>query len=160
MQCDKVKDILITDYIDNELEANARLKIEEHLSRCSSCKAFKEDLLNITIEPLKGVKEAIPPEFIWSRIKNSLEEQKAPKNSLNFAGLLSFLRPQWINVSVISLIFTFTLIIGNLFAHDIWSTRAQNHVQASIEVSNNIELGVFNDTPGEETENASNIIGG
>ncbi|MCB4792550.1 MAG: zf-HC2 domain-containing protein [Elusimicrobia bacterium] len=160
MQCDKVRDILITDYIDYELDQDSRKEIEGHLIQCPECLAFKDELINNVKMPFKGKLEAAPPGFIWDKIRTAIEKDGLNAGIVNIGEMLSFFRPQWINVSVISLMVCLTLLVGNYFARDIWSSAQQKRSQASIEVSDNLGLGIFGDIPGEETENASNIIGG
>jgi hypothetical protein len=159
MQCAKIKDIIITDYIDNELDAKTRADIDSHLEACSECRAFKEDVFNTAVKPFRRPTLEPVPAFIWGSIRNKIAESSLKERQLP-SDIFSLLKPQWLNVSVIGLTLFFTLFLGNFFALDIWSSVSQRHIQDGIEVSNNLEFNVFSDIPGEQAQNASAIIGG
>ena len=78
MKCKRIKEILITDYIDGQLSKALQEKIDEHLKICEQCREFEQLLQKKVIAPFKEAEQLQPPEFLWSRIRESVtapEEQ-------------------------------------------------------------------------------------
>ena len=79
MRCDKVKELLMTDYVDGEMDAGSRDAVREHLKSCRDCREL-EGAVTATKSSIHGIKRAQPPPYLWERIKDALagEEIKAP----------------------------------------------------------------------------------
>jgi len=89
MSCKKIKDILITDYLDGELDLNKKVLVERHLEVCSECKAFKEELSKFRADIFQKVKPVAPPDSLWNDIRNQLTmNENAP--SLRLRGSVFF----------------------------------------------------------------------
>ena len=72
MNCKKIQELLMTDYIDGELNEKMQASILEHLATCDRCKRFEENLKEKVINPLKSVEKQYPPYFVWENIKNRI----------------------------------------------------------------------------------------
>ena len=81
MKCKKIKDLLITDYTDGELNEALEKEVREHLKTCTRCSRFAEDLRQISITQFKKAAGIKAPESIWYAIKRTLEQEQ-PKGSL------------------------------------------------------------------------------
>ena len=76
MNCKEIQELIMTDYIDGEIEEKLEKEVREHLKSCSRCQEFEGSLRKEAIEPFKKVEPVSPPEFTWSKIKRRIEEEK------------------------------------------------------------------------------------
>ncbi len=117
-KCKKIQDIIITDYIDGELEGNELKIIEDHLLDCESCRKFaqsaRESMSKIHVKP-KDV-----PEDLWLSIRSAIENENRSKNNVIFRiteyiKLLRFPRlvPVFGGVSVVILIVV-SIVLGRV----------------------------------------------
>ena len=77
MDCKKIRDFLITDYLDAELKPQLRQEIEEHLKSCSQCRKLEGDLEELH-RSFKEAKHIEPLAQVWQRIRESIEAKQAP----------------------------------------------------------------------------------
>lgn len=153
MNCREIQDIIITDYVDNELDGNTKREIDRHVQGCVSCREFMDAVLKTSVEPLRAATPAVPPAFLWQRIANGLERPAAPE------GFLSFLRPAWINALAVASMLAFSLFSGNYLARDIWFARTQ--ATETVEVADSLGLNTLGDMPGNQVEQVyTGIVGG
>lgn len=82
MNCEKFKEILITDYIDGELSREQLKTADEHLSACPDCRQFKEDLMKNAVNPFKAIENAAPPAYVWQNIRTAIAENSSAKNHI------------------------------------------------------------------------------
>ena len=61
MNCEKIKELIITDYIDNEMSDEKRIRLNIHFSRCQECKEFFETVKNTVVKPFANAKKIEPP---------------------------------------------------------------------------------------------------
>jgi anti-sigma factor RsiW len=82
MKCQKICDLLKSDYLDGELNAELRREIDKHLAHCPGCRSLKEKLDSQRIA-LRGLEQQQVPAQIWENIQKSvLQEQLAPQKKL------------------------------------------------------------------------------
>jgi anti-sigma factor RsiW len=94
MNCKKAKELILTDYIDNEMGAAQKERLGAHLDDCPGCKVFFETVEHTVVRPFAGAKRVEPPEFIWQEIKGAImsEQREKPCSFLCVLGRLeSFL---------------------------------------------------------------------
>jgi anti-sigma factor RsiW len=77
MECKKVQDRLITEYLDNELDAGECSGIEGHLSGCASCREFLEAIQKSAVAPFKEAGALQPDSVVWRRIEREIEAERA-----------------------------------------------------------------------------------
>lgn len=70
ISCEKIKEILLTSYIDNELDEKTRKEVEQHLAGCYGCREL-ESLAKDVIAPLEKAGLMEPSSDVWA----SIEEQ-------------------------------------------------------------------------------------
>lgn len=85
MNCEMVKSLLLTGYIDNELDAGTSAAVKGHLAKCPSCEAFEAAIRRSAVEPFRDVDNVQPPEKVWRKIAVSIKE--APRPGLKFTSL-------------------------------------------------------------------------
>ena len=76
MKCDKVRDILLTDYIDGEASQSVCIEIEKHLKVCKKCKEFYAAVKKEAVLPFAGAEDIAPPEEVWSNIQARITQKK------------------------------------------------------------------------------------
>ncbi len=149
MKCNKCRDIIITDYVDGELNEQGKLEIDRHLQECDACRTFAAAVLKIAVYPLKQTALEEPPAFLWTRIKSRLEQEP------NRSGI------KWLNVLATLSMFVIMTLAGNYLVSGMLGPVAQQDTVASAEVTRQLSLSEFNDIPNEQVETVYNsIIGG
>ena len=78
MNCEKIKELILTDYIDNEMNDEERIRLNIHFANCHECKELFETAKNTVVKPFVNAKKIEMPGFIWHRVKQAImaEEQK------------------------------------------------------------------------------------
>ncbi len=77
MDCKKVQELLLTDYLDNQMNGKERKSVDHHLAHCLGCTRFSIAAREVASGLFVDTKKDPPPEFIWQRIKESIiAEQK------------------------------------------------------------------------------------
>ena len=162
MKCDEIRDLIITDYVDDEADAKTRSEIELHLGYCAACRSFKEALLLYAVEPLKNAAAVNPPETLWYRVRSGIERVRNDGSSFDIGTVISAFLPKWANVAVFASLVLFTFLAGNYFAHNIWVKQyAQASYTVSSEENDSLALGELSDIPSEQVKKVySDIIGG
>ncbi len=149
MNCSKFRDIIITDYIDDELDQQEKQEIDRHLQGCAACRSFAAAVSKITVDPLRKAEMEDPPAFLWTRIKSHLE-QGHHRSEL-----------KWLNVIVTLAMFLIMVLTGNYLVSGMLDPATQPETMASAEVAQQLSLSEFNDMPNEQVEIVYNdIIGG
>ena len=76
MNCERAQEIILTDYLDQELDQRGLNEIERHLSGCAHCREFLTAARQATITPFSApTKVKLPQDKIWQNIKNQIEEE-------------------------------------------------------------------------------------
>jgi hypothetical protein len=74
MNCIECEEI-ISDYVDGALELGEQSKIEHHLANCESCRAVRDDLLQI-VHFSKQLPLHTPASDLWTRIQSEIEAEQ------------------------------------------------------------------------------------
>lgn len=70
MKCERIQEIILTDYLDQELDSRYTKEIELHLADCPSCREFLAISRQTTAEPFAMLKDApISEKVLWNKIK-------------------------------------------------------------------------------------------
>ena len=91
MNCEQIRDIILTDYLDNQLEESKKIEIDNHLAACKACKEFRDTAKKTVIEPFANTKQAQPPAFLWEAIKAAVESKSKPRRFNPLEDLLRLL---------------------------------------------------------------------
>lgn len=78
MNCERIQDMILTDYLDGVLENNVRKELEAHLANCPQCLDFARTARKTAFESFEGASKAAPPAHVWARIEDRLQEEDAP----------------------------------------------------------------------------------
>ena len=74
MRCKKVQKLILSDYIDGELNERLKKKVDKHLSACTECRKLYETVRMTTTNTLKQAGNVQPPEEVWQNIKGKIEQ--------------------------------------------------------------------------------------
>ena len=80
MNCEKTKELILTDYIDNEISEKDKIRLNIHFADCQECQGFFEIVKRTVVKPFANLKKVEPPELIWERIKEAIvaKQQENP----------------------------------------------------------------------------------
>jgi len=92
MNCKKIKELILTDYIDNEMSSEEKIRLNIHFARCPGCRKFFDTAKNTVVKPFADAKRIVLPEFIWSRVKESIMAGQQKKAGF-LVGVLEKLKP-------------------------------------------------------------------
>ena len=76
MKCDKIRKLVIADYIDGELESALKEKVEEHLKGCRGCAEFASSVRTYAVEPFGKARREKVPEEVWEKVKGAVTVQE------------------------------------------------------------------------------------
>ena len=81
MRCKKIQELILTDYIDGQMEEKQKAPIEKHLDGCPECKEFYASAKKVSTDLFVNADRANPPEFVWQRLRDTIlaERQKKPE---------------------------------------------------------------------------------
>ncbi len=84
-KCRKVRELILTDYIDGQMAKRQETFIKLHMAGCDDCVQFFEDIKKSVIEPFASTEKVSPPQYVWERIKENIiieERKKSPLRNL------------------------------------------------------------------------------
>ena len=84
MDCKKIQEYIITDYIDDQMGDKQKSLIDQHLAHCHVCEEFLISLKNGAVNPFRIGQKFVPDEFLWSRIKRTIEEVQERQEGKGF----------------------------------------------------------------------------
>src|SRR3990170_9111822 len=78
MKCEDIRESLLTDYPDGQLNTERVGEIEQHLSSCIQCRKFSDVVCRSLVEPFTGAKKiSLPQEKVWHNITQRIKEEQA-----------------------------------------------------------------------------------
>jgi anti-sigma factor RsiW len=81
-KCEQIKDLILTDFIDGELDKGLAESIENHLLDCSDCRAFFKEVKNNASLPFQKALQGPVPAQLWSAIKEKIESENQAKGPI------------------------------------------------------------------------------
>ena len=73
--CKEFKEIILTDYIDGELDQTTKGQLEGHLHVCAQCREFSDEVKAQLVAPFKGAPRAAVPADLWRSIEESIAQE-------------------------------------------------------------------------------------
>jgi predicted anti-sigma-YlaC factor YlaD len=68
MRCEEIRELLITDYADGELDKGRLESIRLHIEGCPQCRSLESRIMSIRTS-LKAERQEVPAAYIWERLK-------------------------------------------------------------------------------------------
>lgn len=76
MNCKNVEDLILTDYLDGQMDDEKKKQLEKHLADCASCREYELIARKTVIGPFNDSERVNPPAVIWHKIKEQIEEEE------------------------------------------------------------------------------------
>jgi len=83
MNCRDCQELILTDYLDNQMEKGEREKIEGHLSSCPGCREFAFNARKTVMEPFEHAQRPQPPESVWHNIKEAISDERSVEDRIS-----------------------------------------------------------------------------
>lgn len=87
MNCRKARKLIVTDYLDEEINLSLRKAIDLHLDGCAGCRALKQKVL-ILRGPLKDSLDSKVPDSVWDNIAERIINKEISGNRSFISRLL------------------------------------------------------------------------
>jgi anti-sigma factor RsiW len=142
MNCERIQELLLTDYSDGQLSADQRKSIDGHLSRCPQCAAFADAVRVTVVDPFIKAERLKPSVSVWEGIRESILTQEEKTTVWErIRSLVLLPRP------VMAFAAALIVVLGV-------STFTRFHLQQEAYVKEQVEyLDSLTDVPGELTFN-------
>ncbi|MFH1645527.1 MAG: zf-HC2 domain-containing protein [Candidatus Omnitrophota bacterium] len=88
MNCKRVRELILTDYLDNCMSDNVRIEFDAHLAECAECNLFAHKVKDEVSKPFSSVQKEVPPEKVWHNLKEVIVEEGKQPVSNPFVELL------------------------------------------------------------------------
>lgn len=82
MDCKKVRELLLTDYLDKQADVKLRIQVQKHLGACAECRRFEEEIRMAVVSPFKNAAKPEAPESVWTNIKDGITRRESHGLSL------------------------------------------------------------------------------
>ncbi len=119
ISCDKVKELLMSSYIDNELDENIVKQVRHHLNICADCRELESLLKKNIVTPLEKSRTMVPSDAVWNAIEAEIggSVEQIPKDLETFWEKLrrAILRPLPVMSSAIAGLSLIILLGYNLY---------------------------------------------
>ena len=113
MKCKKIRELIMTDYLDGEITEELRQQVDEHVKTCPGCRELLQAVRTGVSAPLQGAELMRPPESVWSAIKEKIEERESESvlelARDRFFELFTIRRPV---LAVVTVMLLFVIAIG------------------------------------------------
>jgi predicted anti-sigma-YlaC factor YlaD len=76
MNCKETQDLILTDYIDDQMGDKPKDLVHQHLAHCQACNNFLINIKNELITPLNNANRAVPDELLWFHIKQNIKDEQ------------------------------------------------------------------------------------
>lgn len=136
MNCKKIRKIILTDYLDDQMGKKEKLSIEKHLSDCRSCREFALNARKACAEMFTNTGKANPPEFVWRRIREAIiaKERKKENFAVRFLEKIKYAfyipNPAIAFATIVALMLIFGGITKLMVAnHELLKDNAQEQVE-------------------------------
>lgn len=142
MKCEKIQELLLSDYPDGEVKGKRKNKVEEHLRTCPECREFEQTLREVAIEPFKRAINMKPRDSVWNRIREAVifDKRQASEgipDKLQHCLRRIFFRPRTV--------FTLATVIIAVFILTVMAIKLQPHNQKVATVQPKEEIEYLND---------------
>ena len=82
MNCKKIRELLLTDYLDKQTGLEVRTEVEEHQKICPECRHLEEEIHRTVVLPFKDAKGPQAPQSLWLNIRERIAARESRKRSL------------------------------------------------------------------------------
>ncbi|MBP9853762.1 MAG: zf-HC2 domain-containing protein [Candidatus Omnitrophica bacterium] len=115
MNCERIQELILTDYADGRLSGSLKSQFDSHLVGCAHCREFAQVVKEKILQPFTRAERLSPSEAVWNKIKSEItaEESETVNPFLRFVGSFQILRQPALAFSVILLMVTIVGLMVN-----------------------------------------------
>jgi anti-sigma factor RsiW len=133
-KCDHFKELILTDYIDGQLDKNSADSVENHLLDCGDCRVFFKEVKNTALHFQASSRQPVPAE-LWDAVRQNIEHESqaaSPATDLieKIKGLIAFPRMVPVFASLVVM-----LLAGSVTLNTIQVGQAKDKDQGEYLVS-------------------------
>ena len=136
MNCKRIQEFIITDYIDGQMGDKQKGLIDQHLAHCHACKGYLDSIRNEAVNPFVNATKVVPDDFLWTQIKKTIEqeEQQQVENSFipdfweRVRALVHVPRPAFALATVATAVIMIGITSQFMFNNQIVKINAQDQV--------------------------------
>ncbi len=88
MNCKNVEELILTDYLDGQMDEGQKKQLEKHLASCVHCREYELAVRKTVIGPFDNSERVNPPAVIWHKIKEQIEEEQKEELTSPFADFI------------------------------------------------------------------------
>lgn len=116
MNCERIQELILTDYLDDQMDKSQRKYLEEHLSSCPQCLEFAQAAKRSAFDPFVGADKPNPSESVWLNIQESILAQQQGKGNVlvDFWERFKFSAPVPRPAFAFAAVITMVLAVGTL----------------------------------------------
>ena len=154
ISCKKTQDLILTNYLDGEMDENGKNVIKEHLASCQKCEEFSITAKKVGNELFLDANRVNVPEYLWRRVRETIlteeRERKAFPNTFfgKFKNILCIPKPALAILTIVVLL----LAIGTV-------TKIKIDNQATINANISSQAEYFDYLTETVTDNSINNNG-
>ena len=137
MDCKKIQDLIITDYIDARMGAKPKGLIDLHLAHCHACEDFLISIKNEVVNPLNNARKFVPDESLWAQIKQTIDQEQEQQAEVRF--IPDFWERSRAVVFIPRPVFAFATVVMLIFMVGIPSQLAVNTPRVKIDGQGQVE---------------------
>jgi len=137
MKCQKIRQYLLADYSDGEVEEEINIEIGHHLKGCEECYSFSISVKELVLDPFENMPLMPLPQQVWTNIEKRIEDtQTAEKNLENVTSpqILMHLNSLFLFIFSKRLIGIAFVIIFVLFSVKFLNKEVKNQINISGEL--------------------------
>lgn len=136
MNCSKVQELLLTDYIDNELTPKLKGQVDWHLKDCSLCREFSIAVNKSAVHLFKEKEYLDAPSNLWHRIRREIAKDTKIATKHRFASFvfdIFALIPRPVLITAVIMVFVLgnfaVMRLGALKPHNVDSQSILNYLE-------------------------------
>lgn len=76
MKCTEARALLASDYIDGELDGDARGEVVRHLEACVGCRQYEETVRRAAVEPFRNAPRDTAPASLWPKVRRGIQRER------------------------------------------------------------------------------------
>ena len=76
MNCKRIQEFIITDYIDGQMGNKQKSLIDQHLAQCHACAGYLGSIKRVAVNPFVNASKDVPDQLLWARIKQTIQEEQ------------------------------------------------------------------------------------
>ncbi len=82
MNCENYQELILTDYLDVQLDQKKKQEVERHFLSCSSCRELAENAFQMTVQPFqKAQRSTLSESAVWQKLQERIEQESAASPS-------------------------------------------------------------------------------